>query len=80
MGGGGGGRGVGDGGVGGGGGGVYWWPMSEAVSKAMRMLSVEPLTEGVPCHCATDGIFSNSSLLPLQDSGTDGVACAPVSA
>ena len=31
--------------------------MSDAVSSAMRMLSVEPLTEGVPCHCATDGIF-----------------------
>lgn len=35
-------------------------PMSDAVSNAMRMLSVEPLTEGVPCHCATDGILSNS--------------------
>jgi len=37
--------------------GIYCKPMSEAVSNAMRMLSVEPLTEGVPCHCATDGIF-----------------------
>lgn len=37
--------------------GIYCKPMREAVSNAMRMLSVEPLTEGVPCHCATDGIF-----------------------
>ena len=36
---------------------IYCKPMSDAVSNAMRMLSVEPLTEGVPCHCATDGIF-----------------------
>jgi hypothetical protein len=39
---------------------IYCKPMSDAVSNAMRMLSVEPLTEGVPCHCATDGIFPNT--------------------
>lgn len=31
--------------------------MSEAVSKAIRMLSLEPLTDGVPAHCATEGIL-----------------------
>lgn len=31
--------------------------MSDAVSSAMRMLSLEPLIDGVPAHCAMDGIL-----------------------
>jgi hypothetical protein len=31
--------------------------MSDAVSSAMRTLSLEPLIDGVPAHCATDGIL-----------------------
>jgi hypothetical protein len=34
--------------------------MRDAVSNAMRMLSEEPLTLGVPVHCATEGIASRS--------------------
>jgi hypothetical protein len=30
--------------------------MSDAVSSAMRMLSLEPLILGVPVHCAMEGI------------------------
>lgn len=43
--------------------------MSEAVSRAIRMLSDEPLTLGVPLHCATAGMVP--SLLFVG-----GVACA----
>jgi hypothetical protein len=45
----------------------------------MRMLSVAPLTEGVPCHCATDGILSSpdsSLVLAPFDNNVDAVACA----
>ena len=43
--------------------------MSDAVSNTMRMLSLEPLMDGVPAHCATDGI------LPLFRYSPMGFAC-----
>lgn len=52
--------------------------MSEAVSRAMRMLSEEPLTEGVPVHCAADGIFlpyTSCEDFPTVPRGMDVVAC-----
>jgi hypothetical protein len=36
--------------------------MSDAVSSAMRTLSLEPLIDGVPDHCATDGILPDLRL------------------
>ena len=35
----------------------YCRPIKEAVSSAMRILSVEPLMDGVPAHCEAAGIF-----------------------
>lgn len=32
--------------------------MSDAVSSAMRTLSLEPLMDGVPAHCAMGGILA----------------------
>ena len=49
---------------------AYCSPMRDAVSKAMRMLSVEPLIDGVPVHCATAGIvLSGTSVCELLKVG-----------
>lgn len=37
--------------------------MRDAVSSAMRMLSEEPFTFGVPLHCATEGIFAHAEIV-----------------
>jgi hypothetical protein len=37
---------------------AYWRPMRDAVRRAMRMVSVEPLTLGVPRHRGIEGIFA----------------------
>ena len=46
---------------------VYCSPMRDAVSRAMRMLSDEPLIDGVPDHCATEGILL--PIIPFNYSG-----------
>jgi hypothetical protein len=43
--------------------------MSDAVSNTMRMLSLEPLTDGVPAHCATDGILPLFYYSPMGFAG-----------
>jgi hypothetical protein len=51
---------------------AYCNPMRDAVKRAMRMLSDEPLIFGVPVHCAIEGIVPHT----LQTLCTDNVACA----
>lgn len=40
---------------------AYCSPIREAVSRAIRILSVEPLIEGVPTHCAPAAMFVSFS-------------------
>ena len=51
--------------------------MRDAVRSAMRMLSVEPLTLGVPVHCVTEGMSGlfDSLCAVVLDAKEDEVAC-----
>lgn len=44
---------------------VYCSPIRDAVSRAMRMLSDEPLIDGVPDHCVTERILLSRTSLQI---------------